>query len=116
MAKDKQLPDQPQTMEDYLLSQLEEQVVLKDGSTLKGQDGHVMTKQEAIAVNLINNAMKGDVKAAQYIQNIQLRAQMKKIRAPFTQGGGLRRGCGRMEGHLGKMLQRKGVQIWPIVN
>ena len=25
MAKDKQLPDQPQTMEDYLLSQLEEQ-------------------------------------------------------------------------------------------
>ena len=84
----------PQTMEDYLLSQLEEQVVLKDGSTLKGQDGHVMTKQEAIAVNLINNAMKGDVKAAQYIQNIQLRAQMKKIRAPFTQGGGLRRGCG----------------------
>ena len=68
----------PQTMEDYLLSQLEEQVVLKDGSTLKGQDGHVMTKQEAIAVNLINNAMKGDVRAAQYIQNIQLRAQMKK--------------------------------------
>ena len=43
MAKDKQLQDQPQTMEDYLLSQLEEQVVLKDGSTLKGQDGHVMT-------------------------------------------------------------------------
>ena len=60
MAKDKQLPDQPQTMEDYLLSQLEEQVVLKDGSTLKGQDGHVMTKQEAIAVNLINNAMNGE--------------------------------------------------------
>ena len=29
VAKDKQLPDQPQTMEDYLLSQLEEQVVLK---------------------------------------------------------------------------------------
>ena len=108
--------EMPQTMEDYLLSQLEEQVVLKDGSTLKGQDGHVMTKQEAIAVNLINNAMKGDVKAAQYIQNIQLRAQMKKIRAPFTQGGGLRRGCGRMEGHLGKMLQRKAVQIWPTTN
>ena len=91
MAK-KQDEQPQQTMEDYLLSQLEEQVVLKDGSTLKGQDGHVMTKQEAIAVNLINNAMKGDVKAAQYIQNIQLRAQMKKIRAPFTQGGGLRRG------------------------
>ena len=38
------------------------------------------------------------------------------VRAPFTQGGGLRRGCGRMEGHLGKKLQRKAVQIWPIVN
>ena len=57
-----------------------------------------------------------DEMAAQYIQNIQLRAQMKKIRAPFTQGGGLRRGCGRMEGHLRKMLQPKAVQIWPIVN
>ena len=65
-------------MEDYLLAQLNEEVILKDGTQLKAADGHVMTKQEAIAVNLINNAMKGDVKAAQYIQNIQLRAQMKK--------------------------------------
>ena len=65
-------------MEEYLLSQLDTPVVLKDGSTLKGQDGHVMTKQEAIAVNLINNAMKGDVKAAQYIQNIQMRAKIMK--------------------------------------
>ena len=38
------------------------------------------------------------------------------IRAPFTQGGGLRRGCGRMEGHLGKILRRKAVQIWPTTN
>ena len=97
MAKKDELPDNPQTMEDYVLSQLKQTVILKSGDTLKDvHDGHVMTKQEAIAVNLINNAMKGDVKAAQYIQNIQLRAQMKKIRAPFTQGGGLRRGCGVM--------------------
>ena len=81
-------------MEDFLLAQLNEEVILKDGTQLKAADGHVMTKQEAIATNLINLAMKGDTKAAQYIQNIQLRAQMKKIRAPFTQGGGLRRGCG----------------------
>ena len=45
MAKTKDIEQPQQTMEDYLLSQLEEQVVLKDGSTLKGQDGHVMTKQ-----------------------------------------------------------------------
>ena len=77
MAKTKD--EQPQqTMEDYLLAQLNEEVILKDGTQLKAADGHVMTKQEAIATNLINLAMKGDVKAAQYIQNIQLRAQMKK--------------------------------------
>ena len=39
-------------------------------------------------------AVQADVKAAQYIQNIQMRAKIMKIRAPFTQGGGLRRGCG----------------------
>ena len=82
MAKSKD--EQPQqTMEDFLLAQLQEEVILKDGTQLKAADGHVMTKQ---------------------------------VRAPFTQGGGLRRGCGRMEGHLGKMLQRKSVQIWPTTN
>ena len=39
-----------------------------------------MTKQEAIATNLINLAMKGDTKAAQYIQNIQMRAQLQKTK------------------------------------
>ena len=78
MAKDKQLPDQPQTMEDYLLAQLNDEVVLKDGTKLTAADGHVMTKQEAIATNLINLAMKGDTKAAQYIQNIQQRAALMK--------------------------------------
>ena len=58
------------TMEEYLLSQLDTPVVLKDGS--------MMTKQEAIATNILNLAMKGDVKAAQYIQNIQMRAKIMK--------------------------------------
>ena len=82
MAK-KDIEQPQQTMEDFLLAQLQEEVILKDGTQLKAADGHVMTKQ---------------------------------VRAPFTQGGGLRRGCGRMEGHLGKMLQRKAVQIWPTTN
>ena len=82
MAKTKD--EQPQqTMEDYLLAQLNEEVILKDGTLLKAADGHVMTKQ---------------------------------VRAPFTQGGGLRRGCGKMVGHLGKILAKKSVQVWPIVN
>ena len=72
-----------QTMEDYLLAQLNEEVILKDGTQLKAADGHVMTKQ---------------------------------VRSPFTQGGGSRRGCGKMVGHLGKILAKKSVQVWPIVN
>jgi hypothetical protein len=82
------------TMEEYLLSQLDTPVVLKDGTMMTKPDGSPMTKQEAIATNILNLAMKGDVKAAQYIQNIQMRAKIMKIRDPFTQGGGLRRGCG----------------------
>ena len=58
MAKKDEQPQQ--TMEDFLLAQLNEEVILKDGTLLKAADGHVMTKQ---------------------------------VRAPFTQGGGLRRGC-----------------------
>ena len=57
MAKKDELPDNPQTMEDFLLAQLNEEVILKDGTQLKAADGHVMTKQEAIATNLINLAM-----------------------------------------------------------
>lgn len=66
------------TMEDYLLSQLEEPVKLKDGSFATNQDGKPMTKIEAIATNILNQAMKGDIKAAQYISSIQQIAQMKK--------------------------------------
>ncbi len=74
MAKD----NEQMTMEEYLLSQLDTPVVLKDGTEMKAPDGHVMTKQEAIATNILNMAMKGDTRAAQYIQNIQMRAKIMK--------------------------------------
>ena len=67
-----------QTMEEYLLSQLDTPVILKDGKMMTKPDGSPMTKQEAIATNILNLAMKGDVKAAQYIQNIQMRAKIMK--------------------------------------
>ena len=51
--------EEQQTMEEYLLSQLDTPVVLKDGTMMTKPDGSPMTKQ---------------------------------VRAPFTQGGGLRRG------------------------
>lgn len=72
--------DKPQemTMEEYLLSQLSQPVTMKDGSVVNKPDGTPMTKQEAIATNILNQAMKGDIKAAQYIQNIQTRAQFTK--------------------------------------
>ena len=53
MAKDKE----QQTMEEYLLSQLDTPVVLKDGTMMTKPDGSPMTKQEAIATNILNLAM-----------------------------------------------------------
>ena len=43
-----------QTMEEYLLSQLDTPVVLKDGTMMTKPDGSPMTKQEAIATNILN--------------------------------------------------------------
>ena len=75
MAKDKETE---MTKEEYLLSQLDTPVILKDGTMMKKPDGTPMTKQEAIATNILNQAMKGDTRAAQYIQNIQMRAKIMK--------------------------------------
>ena len=75
MAKDKETE---MTMEEYLLSQLDTPVILKDGTMMKKPDGTPMTKQEAIATNILNQAMKGDTRAAQYIQNIQMRAKIMR--------------------------------------
>ena len=66
------------TMEEYLLSQLDTPVLLKDGTMMTKPDGSPMTKQEAIATNILNQAMKGDTRAAQYIQNLQARARIMK--------------------------------------
>ena len=70
--------DEQMTMEEYLLSQLDTPVILKDGTMMQKPDGSPMTKQEAIATNILNQAMKGDTRAAQYIQNLQARARIMK--------------------------------------
>lgn len=77
MAKTSKAKEETQTMEEYLLSQLDTPAYLKDG-TIATVDGKKLTKQEAIATNILNRAMKGDVKAAQYINSLQLRAQLTK--------------------------------------
>lgn len=70
MAK-KQEEEQPQTLEDFLLAQLDQPVIIKDGSTAMGPDGKPLTKQQAIAMNIMNQAMKGDIKAAEFVMRIQ---------------------------------------------
>ena len=78
IKKNSTMAKEQMTMEEYLLSQLETPVKLKDGSVALKEDGTPMTKQEAIATNILNQAMKGDVKAASYIQNLQMRAKIMK--------------------------------------
>ena len=70
MAK-KEEPEQAQTLEDFLLSQLYQPVILKEGGQAMGPDGKPLTKQQAIAMNLLNQAMKGDIKAAEFVMRIQ---------------------------------------------
>ena len=70
MAK-KDEPEQAQTLEDFLLSQLDQPVILKEGGQAMGPDGKPLTKQHAIAMNLLNQAMKGDIKAAEFVMRIQ---------------------------------------------
>ena len=70
MAK-KEQTEQAQTLEDFLLSQLDQPVILKEGGQAMGPDGKPLTKQQAIAMNLLNQAMKGDIKAAEFVMRIQ---------------------------------------------
>lgn len=67
-----------QTMEEYLLSQLDMPVITKDGKEIANPDGSAMTHQQAIAKAILTNAMKGDIKAAQYIQQLQAVAAVRK--------------------------------------
>lgn len=69
---------QDMTMEEYLLAQLDQPVILKDGSVAVKPDGTPMTKNEAIATNILNLAMKGDLKAAQFIMSLQKMAKSRK--------------------------------------
>lgn len=71
MATKKKESNEQMTMEEYLLAQLSEPVILKDGSTATKPDGTPMTKNEAIATNILNQAMKGDLKSAQFIMGLQ---------------------------------------------
>lgn len=70
MAKQNNQSEQ-MTIEEYLLAQLSEPVILKDGSIATKPDGTHMTKNEAIATNILNQSMKGDLKSAKFIMGLQ---------------------------------------------
>ena len=61
-----------------------------------------------------NKSQKAAIAAG--IKKVRVIETTGDVRAPFTQGGGLRRGCGKMVGYLGKILAKKSVQVWPMVN
>lgn len=67
-----------ETFEEYLLKQLDAPVILKDGSVAVDANGNPLTKEQAIATNLINNAMKGDIKSIQYINLLKQQSKRKK--------------------------------------
>ena len=71
MAKkdDKQ---EPMTLQEYIIARLEMPVAVKGGGTLKDPvDGHEMTATEAIAFKMMEKALSGDVRSAQFIMQLE---------------------------------------------
>ena len=54
------------TIEDYICEHLARPLRLKDGSQVLNDDGKPVTKEEGIAMNVVNQALQGDIKAIQY--------------------------------------------------
>lgn len=67
-----------ETFEDYLFQILDSPVVLKDGSVAVDANGTPLTKEQAIATNLVNLAMKGDIKSIQYINSLKALKNRKR--------------------------------------
>lgn len=69
------------TIEDFICEHLSKPLKLKDGSVVTNEDGKPVTKEEGIAMNVVNQALQGDVKAIEYCNRAKLiSAQQKKKR------------------------------------
>lgn len=71
------------TIEDYICQQLESSLRVKNKVTgmfedVTAEDGHVLTKEEGIAMNLVNQALQGDIKAIEYINRAKLISEQQK--------------------------------------
>ena len=60
------------TIEDYILEHLAKPLRLKDGTVVLNDEGKPITKEEGIAMNLVNQALQGDVKAIEYINRAKV--------------------------------------------
>lgn len=66
------------TIEDYIMEHLAKPLRLKDGTVVLNDEGKPITKEEGIAMNLVNQALQGDVKAIEYINRAKLVLQNQK--------------------------------------
>lgn len=74
----KQFTSQP-SLQDLIIDRLDKPVPVKGGGTMKDPlDGHEMTTLEMIAYKMTEQAMSGDVKAAQFIMSMQAQAKIRK--------------------------------------
>ena len=80
MAK-KDEKQEPLSLQDYIIERLEKPVAVKGGSTLKDPlDGHEMTATEAIAYRMVEKALGGDTKAAQFVMQLEQNRRMQLAR------------------------------------
>ena len=74
MAQDKDL-------QGYILERLDKPVPVKGGATLKDPlDGHEMTATEAIAYKMMEKALAGDVRSAQFIMQLEQSHRLQQQR------------------------------------
>lgn len=58
------------SLEDALKAELQKDVKLKGGQVAVGEDGRPLKAFDAIAKSIMNNAMKGDIAAVNFIRNM----------------------------------------------
>lgn len=64
------------TLEEILLEQLDQPVTLKNGSVaVNPRTGEPLMPEEAICMSIVQKAMKGDIQAATYINNVKKMAK-----------------------------------------
>ena len=79
--KEKDDKQEPMTLQEYIIARLDQPVLVKGGSFATDPvDGHQLTATEAIAMKMMQNALNGDIKAAQFIMQLEAADRLQKKR------------------------------------